>query len=76
MKRVVFFTAMLLMCSCEEPNVKTSETNFKLGSGAKKIAIVEIDGCEYLWGNWGYSTVLTHKGNCKFCAKRSNQIIS
>ena len=30
----------------------------------------EIDSCEYLYGPWGNATILTHKGNCRFCKQR------
>jgi hypothetical protein len=38
-----------------------------------KLTTVAIDSCEYLAGIIGYdtrTTVLTHKGNCKYCAAR------
>ena len=57
--------------SCEKSNTPTIETNYQVGEYFNDIKIVEIDSCEYLWGDWGNATVLTHKGNCKYCAKRS-----
>lgn len=34
------------------------------------VNVVVIDSCEYLkWNGYGGSTNMTHKGNCKFCAK-------
>ena len=46
-------------------NIKKDEIN--------EIKIVEIDSCEYLWGDWGNATVLTHKGNCKYCKQKNNR---
>lgn len=62
---------MCCFSSCKESNVKTNSTGIIVGNYINEIKIVEIDSCEYLWGDWGNATVLTHKGNCKYCAKRS-----
>jgi hypothetical protein len=62
---------MCCFSSCEKPNTPTTITNYQVGLYSNGIKIVEIDSCEYLWGDWGNATVLTHKGNCKYCAKRS-----
>jgi hypothetical protein len=38
-----------------------------------RLTTVTIDSCEYLVGLVGFdskSIVLTHKGNCKYCASR------
>lgn len=70
--RVIFI--LLVMCcfsSCSKSNVETKTTDIQVGSYITKIKVIEIDSCEYLWGDWGNATVLTHKGNCKYCAKRS-----
>lgn len=37
------------------------------------LQLIEIDSCEYLYGNWGSSTVLAHKGNCKYCIERTKK---
>lgn len=38
------------------------------------IKIYVIDSCEYLGKLRRYqSDILTHKGNCKFCAERSKK---
>lgn len=34
------------------------------------IIIIEFDSCQYLVSGIGYSQMMTHKGNCKFCAVR------
>ena len=68
-----FFILLVMCCfsSCAESNAETKTTDIQVGSYITKIKVVEIDSCEYLWGDWGNATVLTHKGNCKYCAKRS-----
>jgi len=68
---MALLTAAAICCfsSCDsyKPNTPTSNTNYKVGGYFKNIQIVEIDSCQYLWGDWGNATVLTHKGNCKHC---------
>ena len=68
-----FFILLVMGCfsSCSKSNVETKTTDIQVGSYITKIKVIEIDSCEYLWGDWGSATVLTHKGNCKYCAKRS-----
>jgi len=35
------------------------------------ISIIVYDRCEYLICGSGYSQMMTHKGNCKYCAERA-----
>ena len=50
---------MFLICtSCETPGVDTKEK-----IGYYQPAIIEIEGCEYIWLNGQGS--IAHKGNCK-----------
>jgi hypothetical protein len=60
-------TASFCSCTEDHPN---KETSFDVGVGSGLVVVRVIDSCEYLLGAWGNATVLTHKGNCKFCAKR------
>jgi len=40
----------------------------------KNVRLYAIDSCEYIGDiNGFHSDVLTHKGNCKFCAERSKK---
>lgn len=40
------------------------------------IDVVTLDSCEYLRVlTYGYNYTYSHKGNCKFCAKRRKQEI-
>jgi hypothetical protein len=63
----------ILSCGCREVNTPRKDTGFVVIRGNAPLIIVEVDSCEYLLGNWGYATVLTHKGNCKFCLERSKK---
>jgi hypothetical protein len=38
-----------------------------------QISIIEFDSCQYLISGVGYSQMMTHKGNCKFCTERSKK---
>ena len=37
------------------------------------VQVVQIDSCEYVVWNYGYSGGIVHKQNCKFCAERSKK---
>lgn len=37
------------------------------------ISIIEFDSCQYLVSGSGYSQMMAHKGNCKFCVERSKK---
>jgi len=50
-------------------SVESTNTNFYIGEYCQPIKIVKIDSCEYLFGDWGNATILTHKGNCQYCKK-------
>jgi hypothetical protein len=58
----------ILFCGCHEVNT----SGFVVRKDKDPLIIVEVDSCEYLLGDWGNQTVLTHKGNCKFCLERTN----
>ena len=67
----VLILLLATMCSCEQEKQTIEETypiNYDTGFGNLKL--VNIDNCEYLYGEWGNATVLTHKGNCKYCTQR------
>ena len=67
MKRIILLAlTALMMVGCDEPvTIDTKEG----------LEIVNIDSCEYIkyptygFNSYGYS----HKGNCRFCAKRRKQ---
>lgn len=63
----------IVSCDYDEANTPRKETGFVVIKGAEPLFIVEVDSCEYLFGNWGNATVLTHKGNCKFCLERNKK---
>ncbi len=62
----------ILSCGCREVNVPKKGTGFVVREGANPLIILEVDSCEYLFGDWANATVVTHKGNCKFCLERTN----
>lgn len=62
---------LFITLSCTKPNVKVKDTEYRIPGVVNTIKIIEIDSCEYLYGDWGNATVLTHKGNCKYCIARS-----
>jgi hypothetical protein len=60
---IIIASTMLTGCGLMDNNIETKSTEYKI-KGHPSIKIVNIDGCEYLYGDWGNATVLTHKGNC------------
>lgn len=86
MKLMLSVIAVMMLSSCYEPNIgmgsqtKTDSTTTKKDTVFTKeievnfssisLYVVEVDSCEYLYGPWGNASVLTHKGNCKFCTER------
>lgn len=66
MKKIIKISALcLILIACEEANVSKISTQYNLMDGYSPLDLVVIDSCEYLLGQWGNGTVLTHKGNCK-----------
>lgn len=63
MKRILAIF-IILLSSCYQPNVDKAPTKFVIKQGYSALEIVEIDGCQYLYGDWGGAIVFTHKGNC------------
>jgi hypothetical protein len=53
----------LVLIGCGTSNVESKSTQYILKRGYQSLEIVTVDGCEYLYGDWGNATVLTHKGN-------------
>jgi hypothetical protein len=62
---VVILIAMAsMLVRCRPSNLKIKDTGYVIEKGYGSLKQVNIDGCEYLYGDWGKAIVLTHKGNC------------
>ena len=68
MKSKLLTSLLIIFCfySCTE-HQKTRDEQVK-----QYISIVTIDSCEYIEYDYG---VLTHKGNCKYCAERTKKLL-
>ena len=64
MKHLFIAVMLLTLASCYEPNVKKESTNDVISPEHRPLTIVNIDGCQYLLGDWGRESIFTHKGNC------------
>lgn len=62
MKKIFIAVMLLTFASCEK-NVESINTSVSLGY-TTDLQVIKIYGCQYLFGDWGNATVLTHKGNC------------
>ena len=66
MKKIITIIILCLTLSaCEKANVSKKSTQYNLLNDYPPLDLVIIDNCEYLFGEWGNATILTHKGNCK-----------
>jgi hypothetical protein len=65
MKKLFLISTSILLFGCSESTVQKRKTGYHVFDGANPLEIIEIDSCQYFLGDWGYGTVLTHKGNCK-----------
>ena len=63
-KKLLFIALAIGMMACNEANVVIKKSDYTIRYGSEPLYEVNIDGCQYLWGDWGNATVLTHKGNC------------
>ena len=64
MKKLLLTVLVLAgITSCSQQNVERKETTYNIGAH-DPLGLIVVDGCQYLYGDWGNATVLTHKGNC------------
>lgn len=71
MKKILLLISIALM-SCETKNISEIKSDFVYQG--RSINIITMDSCEYIsYYLGGNSGVLTHKGNCKYCAIRFNE---
>ena len=72
MKNKTFLLLTFILYGCETKNVTVEETHAKING--RPISVYVIDGCEYIGDVRGERRdIITHKGNCKFCAVRSKE---
>lgn len=64
MKKLFIAVMLFTLASCYEPNVEVKSTGYVINPGREPLDVVTVDGCQYLYGDWGSGSVLTHKGNC------------
>lgn len=70
-KAVAAFLAVFMLGGCVEQGPKERKkivskgVEYVFDESETTLQVWEIDGCEYLYGPWGASTVLTHKGDCR-----------
>lgn len=64
-------TWIFTLSNCNEPQRQLKPNEISFMDNFNPVEVITIDSCEYLFGRWGYASVLTHKGNCKFCKQRN-----
>ena len=66
-KLILLLALAFVMCGCNYSKTEPLKTSNDICNiNGWNCRIIEIDGCEYIQG--GY--MLSHKGNCKYCAER------
>ena len=80
MKTLLILSGLLLTlqsCTDEDPRSKVyrQQTKYKINNMNSALEMLTIDSCEYLYGEWGNATVLTHKGNCVYCIDRLKKCV-
>jgi hypothetical protein len=78
MSNTRFVLAMLLILSIVITGFYLSFRGVNIApdnGSVPSLSVIEYDGCEYLYsriyGVNGESSLLAHKGNCKYCAARA-----
>lgn len=72
----------IIICGCEETDKQNENINSSKiinvhwfdSNGYKskeQFVVINIDSCEYLLAGFAKNRIITHKGNCRFCAIRS-----
>lgn len=76
---IVGYTMLVavIFCACNTTDEEVKDYSIgKVGNLKQCLIVTEFDSCEYIVGHvpdGDYGWVMTHKGNCKFCAVRSKK---
>ena len=71
--KIYLILIAFIFFGCNEVNTPIKNSGFVISEGTDPLRLVEIDSCEYLYADWGNASLLTHKGNCKFCVERKTK---
>ena len=63
-KLLLITSAMIVLSSCNESNVKTEYTNYKIGPYGYDLEVINLEGCEYYYTAYNRGAIMCHKGNC------------
>jgi hypothetical protein len=73
----IFIVLLLFLVSClpeTNPNQKYVALQWSYAEGSNwPYQTVVIDSCEYIFVQNGSASWGSHKGNCKFCAERTDK---
>lgn len=78
MSKNLFYATLCLVffCRCDmADSANKRQEALRIGTEVSgyKISIIEFDSCQYLISKVGYSQMMTHKGNCKYCSERAKK---
>ncbi len=63
-KLLLIASVMIILSSCNESNVKTEYTNYKIGPYGYDLKVINLEGCEYYYTSYNRGAIMCHKGNC------------
>jgi hypothetical protein len=67
MKKLLLLALAIIMAVCKDEEGR----NYATDERGYTYEVSVIDSCEYYHGTY----MLTHKGNCRFCAERNKKMI-
>jgi hypothetical protein len=73
MKKLFVVLVSICLLSCNDNNEPLNYQSVGTRNGVAHLSTVIYDSCEYIYDSnlkLSVPAVFTHKGNCKFCAKR------
>lgn len=73
-KSIVILSVLFASCNSdgqkELPELKYETAGAARYHNGYAVAVIVYDSCEYLVNGVGYSQMISHKGNCKYCEQR------
>jgi hypothetical protein len=57
-------SAIIILASCDKPNVQSKTTSYKIGYMGDTLKLIEIEECEYFYTLIDRGAIMCHKGNC------------
>ena len=73
MRKVLFLFIGLIFVSCDS-KIRLTPDPYSADTLINGFEVITIDSCEYLYRHVPYGCTMVHKGNCRFCLKRFEEV--